>query len=93
MTKDQINSLMERLADKQYHPGDHLKTQPQVMPVRIGDVLEKIWINTKPLREGHIKLLFLWRKCGFTLSLQEIYQEKPTGWLELFTFLTELFNE
>jgi len=79
MTKDQVTSLIERLAEKQYHPGDHLKTQPQIMPILLGDVLERMLeIKKGDPRGMRILLTGMWGECGFKKSLQQIISE--SGW-------------
>lgn len=88
-TKQEIQELIERLADKEYHPGDKRKTDPQVHPVLIGDVLERM--RAENLRFSQIEdgskrpayletavLVRLWMPCGFTKSLQQIVEE--SGW-------------
>ena len=55
-------------------------------PIRIGDVLERIIADDTGTVDGwnvedacHLELLHKWQACGFTKSLQEIYEETEWG--------------
>lgn len=70
-TKDQITELIDRLAEKEYHPADKLKQDPQIHPVRLGDVIEKKDVDSL----STMLLITHWRACGISKSLQQIVEE------------------
>ena len=74
----ECEAIIDRLAEKEYHPGDLLKTTPQIHRVLIGDVIKKLPSKKVIFEHPHgnaTKLMKLWHGCGVDLPLQQILEE------------------
>jgi len=79
LTLKQAEELIDRIIVECM--GSLLEPEPRAI---ITPILELLYDRTG---EFDSKLLRLWLNCGLTKSLQQILEEKPEGWEDLFSYL------
>jgi len=81
--KNQTKDLINRLVDDKC-PSCKGRCTDCYMPILIGDIMHKIVTEMETGKRGWPfgELIALWQHCGFTRSLQEIFEEAEWGGLD-----------